>query len=158
MTCRCHTVCGCHSHRVLMPSRSCNVLWKWPASDTGLVSREADGYHSGEVQVQLWALQLTSKTNWKPQSWSTPEYQDISILLTLYEAFQCLAINSHKPAENKGSPPPLLTSTDVSFLHTGAWVSLGRETMICSPLGKRDSHLLMKKKKYTSKSCGNTWL
>lgn len=55
-------------------------------------------------------------------------------------------------------PTPMLTSTDVSFLHTGTWVSFGRETMVCSSLGKQDSHLLTKKKKHTSKSCRNTWL
>lgn len=66
---------------------------------------------------------------------------------------KCLAINSHKPAQSKNSPH-LLTSTGVSFLPTGTWVSLGSKT--CSVILWDNKTL--EKKKCTSESCGNTWL
>lgn len=63
------------------------------------------------------------------------------------KTFEWLATNSHKPAQSKNSSPPLLTSTDVSFLHTGTRVSLGSKP--CSVLlrGNEIAIYLWKRKK-----------
>lgn len=147
--------------------------WGWArfplGADAAPVSRRAAGHPSDSVPLRLWPLRLiffgvsctTSKKlgNGKPQPRNIPECQDISTLLTLYKNFEWLALNSHKPAQSKNSSPPLLTSADVSFLHAATWVSLGSKPCSCSSLGKQDSYLFVKKrKKYTSKSYGNTCL
>lgn len=112
----------------------------WP--DTGLGSRQAAGHCSDSTSAALappsnFLGHVTHnkqkhKTNGKPQPWNIPEGQDISTLLILYKIFKWLAKNSHKPAQSKNSSPCLLTSTGVSFLPTGTWVSLGSKT--CSVL------------------------
>lgn len=136
----------------LMPFRSYQVPKKWPAPGQA-------GYTFQFDQTQTWSpgrllaitqtqcqcsyglfnsfslasyAQARSKTSRTPQPWNIPECQDISTLFSLYKTFWWLAINSHKPAPRKNSSPPLLTSTDVSVLHTGTWVSLGSKS--CSIL------------------------